>query len=353
MAKPIIRWRPVRMKDPSNRNNTVVVPTIVDRSQPIDLTDLAYAAIDTGRIPGLKTSAAKAIGEGLAEQIGATLERGAGVKFGNYFYVRPYLSGTIDPSAKTLGEENKLNVRLSPGEGLKLDKGQYSFENVSLTGEEPRIDYLVNAGTGAGERGVINPALPVLAIGAFLNSPLYTDYHAYVSSEDGTTDEEAVIASANETVIQFRDDAFSGLDAGAYRVNLVGKDANGEVKTVATAAFTVVASGNEPRIAAVQSAGLPADSVANGVEARVTGANLDGASVTLSWIEGGVVRTATTERADDGLVLTVTDRAADGFAFTLEEGPEVGAIQAGSMILTVRTAAGTASKLVTYVSANA
>ena len=146
MSKPVIRWKPVPQQDPSDRTKMVTVPTIVERTEPIDLTQLAYNAIDTGRIAGLKTSAAESIGRGLAEQIGQTLASGQGLKFGDYFYVRPYLSGTIPTANSSLNPtSNKINVRLMPGDGLRLSNADFSFRNVLETGDAPVIDNLTNS----------------------------------------------------------------------------------------------------------------------------------------------------------------------------------------------------------------
>ena len=109
----------------------LLVPRIVDRAQPVNLEELVYNAIDTGRIAGLKPSAAGAIADALCEQIGSTLMSGRGVKFGDYFYVRNYLTGTVAGLKAPLTEENKLSTRLIAGESLKIDKGNFSLSYAS------------------------------------------------------------------------------------------------------------------------------------------------------------------------------------------------------------------------------
>ena len=215
MGKPVIRWKPVPQQDPSDRTKMVTVPTIVERTEPIDLTQLAYNAIDTGRIAGLKTSAAESIGRGLAEQIGQTLAAGMGLKFGDYFYVRPYLSGTIATANSPLNPTaNKINVRLMPGEGLRLSNADFSFRNVLETGDAPVIDNLTNS-SSTQEPDQIVKSQGIRAQGSYLKVGA-DDVCKFVWENDGDREEAVVTPSVNtNSTLDFAwPAALSDLDAG-------------------------------------------------------------------------------------------------------------------------------------------
>ena len=153
-TKAVIRWKPQPMPDPSDRSRTVIIPVIVDRQDPYDLGQLVEQAIDTGRIAGVKPEFSAAIGEALAAQIGVALNSGRGVKFGNFFYVRPYLKGTVENMQASLGPENTLSTTLIPGDGLRIRREDFSFRNVLDTGDSPKIDNIFNV-AGSGENDII------------------------------------------------------------------------------------------------------------------------------------------------------------------------------------------------------
>ena len=167
MAKPVIRWKPRAQKDPQDETKMIYVPTIVDRQQVYDLTDIAYQAIDTGRIPGLKTSAAESIGRGLLEQIGVILQNGSGVKFGEFFRASFYLDGTVKSMDANLTAANALNVRIQSGTGLKLNRNDFTFRNVLETGDEPVIDDVFSDVAGA-VSGQVKKNSPIVVYGSSL-----------------------------------------------------------------------------------------------------------------------------------------------------------------------------------------
>jgi hypothetical protein len=76
---------------------------IVDRVQPTGLDDILEKCIDRGLVAGIKPTAAKTIAEGVAQQIAKELSDGHGIQFGQYFYGRPYLSGTADSNGRLSG----------------------------------------------------------------------------------------------------------------------------------------------------------------------------------------------------------------------------------------------------------
>ena len=136
-----------------------------ERKQP--LAYLVEKAIDTGRIAGLKPSAATGIAEAVAEMIAATLREGEGVKFGDYFTVRMYLDGTVDGPLASLGAANNINAKIITGSKLKISRDMFSFRNVNATGDDPFIDEVQSDVDGA-VNGIVRLGDPLAVIGSFL-----------------------------------------------------------------------------------------------------------------------------------------------------------------------------------------
>ena len=140
MEKPILNYKGYMQENPSDRTGPkLCVPTIVDRNQVVNLTKVVEQAIDRGLIAGLKSSAAQAIADGIMRQLGETLNAGTGVIFGDYFSVRPYLTGTIADILAPLTAQNKLRVRFVPGNAYKLNGADFSFHNVTQSEDVPEI----------------------------------------------------------------------------------------------------------------------------------------------------------------------------------------------------------------------
>ena len=148
-GKSVIRWKAVPHENPSNRAETIYIPTITERNDTKTLTDVVYSAIDRGLIAGLKTSAAQAIAEGILAQLGDDLNNAHGVKFGDFFSVRAYLTGTVEGLLAPLTAENKLSTKFVAGAALRLDRANFSFRNVLETGDTPYIDEVQSTEVGA------------------------------------------------------------------------------------------------------------------------------------------------------------------------------------------------------------
>ena len=113
------------------------------------LEQVVAEAIDRGLIAGLKSSAAKSIADGTMIQLGKTLNGGTGVIFGEFFAVRPYLTGTIENLLAPITSANKLRVRFVPGSAYKLDEKEFSFHNVTESEDLPKIVEVVPDENGA------------------------------------------------------------------------------------------------------------------------------------------------------------------------------------------------------------
>ena len=168
MQKPVINYKGYMTDNPSDRTlPKICVPQIVDRNQVQTLEQVVAHAIDRGLIAGLKTSAAKSIADGIMLQLGETLNGGTGVIFGDFFAVRPYLTGTIANLLAPITTENKLRVRFVPGSAYKLDEKDFSFHNVTEAENVPKVTTVAPAST-TGADGTWAPAEGVNIVGANL-----------------------------------------------------------------------------------------------------------------------------------------------------------------------------------------
>ncbi|MBR3221483.1 MAG: hypothetical protein IKF72_04555 [Kiritimatiellae bacterium] len=150
MAKPVINYKGYMADNPADRTGPkICVPQIVDRNQVLTLEQIVADAIDRGLIAGLKSSAAKSIADGVMLQLGRTLNGGTGVIFGEFFAVRPYLTGTIENMLAPITSANKLRVRFVPGSEYKLDGAEFSFHNVTESESVPEITEVVPSGVGS------------------------------------------------------------------------------------------------------------------------------------------------------------------------------------------------------------
>ena len=120
-----------------------LIPVLVDRRQPTDLSAVIENAIDRSLIAGLKPSAAEGIADGIARQLAHEFAKGRSVGFGHYFYGRPYLSGTVDANGR-LTAANGINVRLYKGEDFKLTLDDFSF-SYEDGGTLPKVDFVLSS----------------------------------------------------------------------------------------------------------------------------------------------------------------------------------------------------------------
>ena len=149
MAKPVINYKGYMTVNPADRTGAkICIPQIVDRNQVKTLESIVEEAIDRGLIAGLKPSAAAGVAQGIMIQLGQTLNSGTGIIFGEYFAVRPYLTGTIENLLAPISSDNKLRVRFVPGSAYRLDEKNFSFHNVTPSENMPDINDVVPSGIG-------------------------------------------------------------------------------------------------------------------------------------------------------------------------------------------------------------
>ena len=320
------------------------VPVIIDRVQATELATVVENCIDRGLIAGLKPTAAQGIAEGIAEQIAREFSLGRGVAFGQFFYGRPYLSGTVDSNGR-LTSANAVNMRLYKGNGFKLSLDDFSF-SFDGSGDLPKVDFILCDGNGT--RGVVELGASVEINGRFLNSAGDTNLVTFteVGNEANYFDVDTFTA-ASDQLLAFTCPA--GLVSGkVYDVTVARIDANGvtreaNVKRVKVVGTPVVA----PEITMVQSQNEPDDTVnLGGAYLFVYGNNLDTATeVKLYNSHDEVVATVpvTFVPASEMVPAHLESTSQVAVEYTPEGGSENGKVE-------VTTAGGTNAKTVTIVS---
>ena len=133
------------------------VPVIVARAANVSLARLIEDAIDRNLIAGLKPSAAEGIAEGIATQLYREFCDGNGVRFGQYFYGRPYLQGTVGANGNLTKERNSITVRLYKGEDFRLALDDFSFTFEGADGQ-PRLQYLIGSRDGSARGELVQHA---------------------------------------------------------------------------------------------------------------------------------------------------------------------------------------------------
>ena len=219
-----------------------LVPVLVDRRQPTDLSAVIENAIDRSLIAGLKPSAAEGIADGIARQLAHEFAKGRSVGFGHYFYGRPYLSGTVDANGR-LTAANGINVRLYKGEDFKLTLDDFSF-SYEEGGSLPKVDFVLSSPGNL--RGAVVTGGEVTLNGRMLH--LDGDANTVVFQEEGAEGAPVVVdtfTAAGPDILSF--DCPAALVAGKrYAVTATRTDENGVTRTSNTRTVTVKAGATPP-----------------------------------------------------------------------------------------------------------
>ena len=222
------------------------IPVLTDRKAPVELETILERCIDRGLVLGAKASAAHGIAEGIAEQICHEFCLGRGVAFGQYFYGRLYLNGTVGPNGD-LTDANRINVRLFKGDDFRLTLSDFSL---SFEGDAtaPKLEFAVSytGGDGIGTRGEVVHGKKVGINGRNLWASGDTDAVTFTEIDaDGEPQvvEVAAFDTNSPDVLTF--DCPAALVSGkSYAVKVFRTDANGVTRS--TAARNVVVSGEAP-----------------------------------------------------------------------------------------------------------
>ena len=282
----------VRSTRAPGETRDTIVPVIVERLNPVELETVVENCIDRGLIAGLKTTAAHGIAEGVAAQIAREFTLGRGVQFGQYFYGRPYLSGTVDANGRLTGG-NRINVRLYKGEAFRLTLDDFSF-TFDGAGDAVRIDSIYGDTTDAGGNtyGQLVAGAPVKINGRNLYAAGDTDKVLFDEVGGGATVEVEGFDTQSADMLSFAWPA--GLVAGkAYKVKVERTDVNGVTRTSAEKKVVVVAGAVPPEPTPVATS-YKADGDAGGPitmddsSLHVNGTNLAGATrVLFRYTEDG------------------------------------------------------------------
>ena len=234
----------VRSTRAPGETRDTIVPVIVDRLNPTELETVVENCIDRGLIAGLKPTAAHGIAEGVAAQIANEFSKGRGVKFGDYFYGRPYLSGTVDANGR-LNATNGINVRLYKGASFKLALEDFTL-SFDGAGDAVKVDFVFGDYDGAGgnTRGTVVSNAPVVIQGRNLWSAGDTN-KVYFNELDGEDEVEvSAFTSQGDGLLAFAWP--SGLTVGKrYAVTVERTDANGITRS-ATGKYVDVVAGATP-----------------------------------------------------------------------------------------------------------
>ena len=231
----------VRTTRAPGETTDATVPVIIDRVPATDLARVVENSIDRGLIAGLKPTAAQGIAEGVAEQLAREFSLGHSVAFGQYFYGRPYLGGTVDANGRVTSE-NSVNVRLYKGNAFKLTLDDFSF-TFDGSGDSPRIDSVLSDGSGV--RGEVVKGSSVKVNGRFLNAAGDTN-KVYFSADDAEPVVVDVFTAAGDDILSFA--CPDALVAGkSYHVTAERTDVNGVVR-MTNAKSVVIKAGATPPV---------------------------------------------------------------------------------------------------------
>ena len=268
-----------------------IVPVIVERLNPVELETVVENCIDRGLIAGLKPTAAHGIAEGVAAQIAREFSLGRGVQFGQYFYGRPYLSGTVDTNGRVTSA-NGINVRLYKGNDFKLaiDDFSWSFDGA---GDAVKVDSIFGNTSNAGGNtyGQVVENAPVVINGRNLSAAGDTNAVTFVEigAASGTPVVVNTFTAAGDGILSFAWP--TGLAAGkSYSVTVSRTDANGVTRTSAAKKVSVVAGAMppaQPTVTSYVADGMEGEPIKlNESSLKVIGTNLTGASkIQFFWAE--------------------------------------------------------------------
>ena len=210
MSKPIFKYE-IRKSHLDGAEYTY--PAIVERDKPVELKDVIEHAIDTGRIVGLKGTAAESIEYAVLTQIYAELQAGNTVKFEDFFSIMLYLDGQTDPNG-TLTEDNELNARFINGDKLGITRDTFKFEYADDS-DCPVVNDVMSA-TNVTVDGIIQGNDDIIVNGTHILTGSPTDeLEAVFTPEEGDSIVVSEFVKESEQLLRFARPA--GLVAGNYK----------------------------------------------------------------------------------------------------------------------------------------
>ena len=265
----------VRYTRAPGETKDTAVPFIVERNQATDLETIVENCIDRGLIAGLKPTAAHGIAEGIAEQLAREFSLGRSIAFGQYFYGRPYLQGTVGADGR-LTAANGITVRLAKGNDFKLNLDDFTLR-FNDGGNTPKIEFAID--NVSGERGVLNAGVTGQIQGFMLYAAGDVNKVVFAGAA-GTGTEVTAFTKQGAQLLEF---TVPNLAAGTYSVKVQRIDENGIVRETAVKSVTVKAGATPvvpaPTITAAGTQGFePGNIEAPGGVVEVSGSNLETAT---------------------------------------------------------------------------
>ena len=254
-----------------------LVPVIVNRIPSRPLSAVISNAIKNNLIAGLQPSAVGGIAAGLADQIYDTLCDGRGVRFGSFFYVRPYLTGQTDANGTLSREENGIDATIVAGPDFALTLGDFSLH---FTGRDtqPKIDMVKYNAVGS-DNGLVKKGEKTLVYGDLLVVSESDDAKVRFTPMDGASEPVEVTSFDAKGAQQLEFDCPAVLVAGGeYAVEVSRSDGDGNMRVSNTKRVKVLDGETPPTpvttLTNVKSAGGEDGVVTDGTEVEFTGTNL-------------------------------------------------------------------------------
>ncbi len=217
-------------------------PAIVERAQTLTLRDVIRNAIDTGRIVGLKDTAAETIEDAILIQIYAELEAGNSVKFEDYFKIMLYMDGTTDANG-TLSDENKLVPRFINGKELGITRDLFKFEYAD-GGDCPNVTEVKSANDNVPD-WTIKGSDDIVVMGShFLTGRPADEVAVIFAPEEGDEIRVTQIVTPSENLLRIhRPEA---LAEGRYRVRVERSDGDTSKVYPSQGRYVTVADNTPP-----------------------------------------------------------------------------------------------------------
>lgn len=145
MAKPIINYKVVAQTDRTT-GQKIYRPVIVERDQTLSIETVAKMAYQNG-LTNVKSELSVPVVNALSEMISLAAQQGHAVKMGDYFQIRPYLTGSCGPDGK-LTDKNGIRMRIRKGTKFAIPFDTYKYQNVD-SDLVPKVDFCISSVAGA------------------------------------------------------------------------------------------------------------------------------------------------------------------------------------------------------------
>ena len=225
-----------------------LVPVIVNRIPSRPLSAVISNAIKNNLIAGLQPSAVGGIAAGLADQIYDTLCDGRGVRFGSFFYVRPYLTGVTDANGTLRRKENGIDATVVAGPDFALTLDDFSLHFTGKDGQ-PKVSAVKYNAEGS-DNGFVKKGTKTLVYGDLLVVSESDDAKVSFAPAGGGTSAPVEVAAFDfKGAQQLEFDCPAALEDGrSYEVQVSRSDAGGNLRVSNTKRVKVLADepGPEP-----------------------------------------------------------------------------------------------------------